>query len=47
VGVAGLPYLVANLLSIAACSLLNFVLADRIVFLATRSEIAVEGQRDM
>jgi putative flippase GtrA len=46
VGVASLPYLVANLLSIAACSLLNFVLADRIVFLATRSEIAVEGQRD-
>jgi putative flippase GtrA len=46
VGVAGLPYLAANLLSIAACSLLNFVLADRIVFLATRRAIVVEDQRD-
>ena len=36
VGAAGLPYLAANLFSIAGCSLLNFALADRVVFLATR-----------
>ena len=33
VGIAGLNYLLANLLSIAACSLLNFVIADRAIFL--------------
>lgn len=45
VGVADLPYLAANLLSIAGCSLLNFVLADRIVFIGTSSAIVVEEQR--
>lgn len=43
VGVAGLPYLAANLISIAGCSLLNFVLADRLVFLASSS---AEGHRE-
>jgi putative flippase GtrA len=32
VGRAGVPYLYASLLSIAVCSLLNFVAADRLVF---------------
>ncbi len=31
-GVAGLPPVAANLVSIAACSLINFVLSDRVVF---------------
>jgi putative flippase GtrA len=34
VGVAGLSYLPASWLSIAACSLLNFVVADRAIFLS-------------
>jgi putative flippase GtrA len=33
VEVAGLEYLLANLLSIAACSILNFFVADRAIFL--------------
>jgi putative flippase GtrA len=32
VEVAGLEYLLANLLSIAACSILNFFVADRAIF---------------
>lgn len=32
VGGAGLPFLPANLLSIAGCSLANFLLSDRVVF---------------
>lgn len=32
VGQMGAPYLVASLLSITVCSLLNFVAADRLVF---------------
>ena len=32
VGVFGLPYLSANGITIAACSVLNFVVSDRIVF---------------
>ncbi len=32
-GVGGLAPVAANLLSIAACSLINFVLADRLVFI--------------
>lgn len=35
VRIAGLNYLFANLLSIAACSLLNFVIADRAIFLGS------------
>jgi putative flippase GtrA len=34
VGVAGFNYLVASLLSIAACSLVNFCIADRAIFVA-------------
>lgn len=34
VGELGLHYLVANLASIASCALLNFVVNDRLVFLA-------------
>lgn len=33
VDAAGAPYLVANLLSIASCSLLNFLVADRMIFI--------------
>ena len=38
VGVAGMSYLPANLLSISACSLLNFVIADRAIFLVSSPE---------
>ena len=38
VGVMGMSYLPANLLSIAACSLLNFVIADRAIFLSSSPE---------
>jgi putative flippase GtrA len=34
----GLNYFVANILSIAACSVLNFLVADRLVFLKPRPE---------
>jgi putative flippase GtrA len=34
VGEAHLPYLPANIISIAACSLVNFALSDRVVFRA-------------
>ncbi|HZP17396.1 MAG TPA: GtrA family protein [Terriglobales bacterium] len=37
-GTLGLNYLFANMLSIAACSLINFVLADRAIFLADSPE---------
>lgn len=33
VEMAGFPYILANLLSIAACSVLNFFVADRLIFL--------------
>jgi putative flippase GtrA len=33
VDVAGFEYLLANLLSIAACSILNFLVADRAIFI--------------
>lgn len=36
VGLAGLNYFVANLITIAVCSLLNFLVSDRFVFQATR-----------
>jgi putative flippase GtrA len=32
VGGAGLPFILANLLSIAGCSVANFLLSDRVVF---------------
>ena len=35
VGQLGLHYLVGNLLSIASCALLNFLISDRLVFFAT------------
>jgi putative flippase GtrA len=38
VGVMGISYLPANLLSVAACSLLNFVIADRAIFLVSSPE---------
>jgi putative flippase GtrA len=38
VGRLGVPYLLASLLSITVCSLLNFLAADRLVFCA-RSQI--------
>ncbi len=34
VGAVHLPYLVANLLTIATCSIVNFVVSDRVVFRA-------------
>ncbi len=42
VGFAHLPPLAANLVSVAACSLLNFLLNDRLVFRAPH-----EGQRPL
>jgi putative flippase GtrA len=33
-GMAGINYVAANLLSITACSILNFIVADRAIFLA-------------
>jgi putative flippase GtrA len=39
VGTFHLPYLVANLLAIAACGLLNFLLSDRWVFRAAASPL--------
>ncbi len=38
VGVAGAPYLIANLGSIALCSLVNFVVADRMIFVGDPAE---------
>jgi len=38
VGVAGAPYLIANLCSIALCSLVNFVVADRMIFVGDSAE---------
>jgi putative flippase GtrA len=38
VEIAGMSYLPANLLSVAACSLLNFVIADRAIFLVSVPE---------
>jgi putative flippase GtrA len=38
VEIAGMSYLPANLLSVAACSLLNFVIADRAIFLVSAPE---------
>lgn len=39
VEIAGMSYLPANLLSIAACSLLNFVVADRAIFVLSSPEV--------
>lgn len=36
VGVAGLNYFLANLITIAVCSVLNFIVSDRFVFQTTR-----------
>jgi putative flippase GtrA len=35
VGIAGVNYLPASLLSITACSLLNFVIADQLIFVSS------------
>jgi putative flippase GtrA len=40
VEIAGIEYLLANVISIAACSVLNFLVADRMIFLLK----APEGQ---
>lgn len=40
VGSAHLPYLVANIIAIAACGLLNFLVSDRWVFRAAAPAIA-------
>lgn len=37
---AGMNYFLANILSIAACSILNFLVADRFVFLKRVRELA-------
>lgn len=42
VGTVRLDPLVANLVSIALCSLINFLLADRIVFTAPRPKRAIQ-----
>ena len=38
VGAARLPYAAANLLSIATCSIINFVVSDRLVFRAVQNK---------
>lgn len=38
VGVAGVNYFIANLFGIAACSLLNFLIGDRLVFSRSASQ---------
>jgi putative flippase GtrA len=38
VGLTGLPYLPANLLSIAACGIFNYFVADRMIFLAAKNQ---------
>jgi putative flippase GtrA len=40
VGTAGLNYLVANVISIAACSVINFFLNDRVVFIFAHDRAA-------
>lgn len=37
-GVARLPYLPANLLSIAACGIFNYFVANRMIFLAAKNQ---------
>ena len=39
VGQFGLHYLVGNIASIASCTILNFVISDRLVFLAMRTGV--------
>ncbi len=39
VGQLGLHYLVGNIASIASCTILNFVISDRLVFLAMRTGV--------
>ena len=43
VGIFGVNYFVANLVSISACSVLNFLVADRVVFLKPAPE-SVQGE---
>ncbi len=43
VGTAHLHYLMANMLTIALCSLLNFVVSDRFVFSSARNGFQPEG----
>jgi putative flippase GtrA len=38
VEIAGIEYLLANVISIAACSVLNFLVADRMIFLLKAPE---------
>jgi putative flippase GtrA len=42
VGKLGLHYLIGNLASIAACAILNFLVSDRLVFLAVESKLPTE-----
>jgi putative flippase GtrA len=37
-GVVGLNYFLANMIAIAACSLLNFAVGDQFVFTQSRSQ---------
>lgn len=38
VGIGGVNYMLANLISIAGCSLLNFVIAERAIFVVSSAE---------
>jgi len=38
-GVAHLPYVAANLLTISSCSVLNFLVSDRVVFRSDRDTV--------
>ena len=44
VGQLGLHYLVGNIASIASCTILNFVISDRLVFLAMRTGVPASGE---
>jgi putative flippase GtrA len=43
VGVVGLRYMLANLLSIAGCSIVNFLIADRTIFVVRTAVVSVSG----
>jgi putative flippase GtrA len=38
-GITHLPYVAANLLSISSCSILNFLVSDRLVFRTNRDTV--------
>ena len=45
VGRLGLPITPANVLSVVCCSLLNFILADRVAFVIRNSDLLIADVR--